>query len=51
MLAIEREVLGNASDDALGSLELIASIQEQRDDWPAAIAARRNVLKLRIGVG
>ena len=48
MLAIEREVLGDASDDAIGSLELIASIQEQRDDWPAAFSLRRNVLNCEL---
>ncbi len=48
MLAIEREVLGEVSDEVISSLELIASIQEQRDDWPAAISTRRNVLNLQI---
>ena len=47
-LAIERQVLGEASDDAIRSMELIASIQEQRDDWPAAVSTRRNVLNLRV---
>jgi hypothetical protein len=36
MLAIEREVLGEASEDAIGSLELLARLHQDREDWAAA---------------
>ena len=49
MLAIEREVLGEASEDAIGSLELLAGLHEDRDDWSAATTARARVLALRSG--
>ena len=41
-------MLGEASDDAIGSLKLIASIQELRGGWAAATSTLRNVLKLCI---
>jgi tetratricopeptide (TPR) repeat protein/CHAT domain-containing protein len=47
MLAIEREVLGGASEDAIGSLELLARLHQDREDWAAARKAREEVLKLR----
>ncbi len=47
MLAIEREVLGEASEDAIGSLELLARLHQDREDWAAARKAREEVLKLR----
>ena len=50
VLAIERSVLGEKSDDAIDSMELIASIHERRENWPEAIAMRRDVLKLQVGV-
>src|SRR6516165_5835050 len=40
MLAIEREVLGPGSDDAIGSLELLAGLHLAREDWSAARSAR-----------
>jgi CHAT domain-containing protein/Tfp pilus assembly protein PilF len=48
MLAIEREVLGAESEDAIGSLELVADLHEQREDWSAARTTRTKVLDLRI---
>ena len=50
VLAIERSVLGEKSDDAIDSMELIASIHERRENWPEAIAMRRDVLKLQVRV-
>jgi tetratricopeptide (TPR) repeat protein len=47
MLAIEREVLGNTSEDAIGSLELLAVLHQDREDWAAARKARKEVLDLR----
>src|SRR5215470_15370600 len=44
MLQIERDVLGPDSDDALGSLELLAQLHLAREDWAAARAARRETL-------
>ncbi len=46
-VAIERQILGETSDAVAGSLELIESFQEQRNDWNAAIATRREILSLR----
>jgi tetratricopeptide (TPR) repeat protein len=48
-LAIERQVWGAASEEALDSLDLIAALNELRDRWPASIAARREILALRRG--
>jgi CHAT domain-containing protein/Tfp pilus assembly protein PilF len=47
MRAIERELLGETSEDAMGSLELLARLHQDRDDWAAAREARREVLNLR----
>ena len=47
MLAIEREVLGETSEDAIGSLELLARLHQDREDWAAARKARTEVLNLR----
>ena len=47
MLAIEREVLGETSEDAIGSLEVLAQLHQDREDWAAARKARMEVLKLR----
>ena len=41
MLAIERDVLGPDSDDALGSLDLLSQLHLDREDWAAARSARR----------
>ncbi len=46
MLALEREVLGETSEDAIGSLELLARLHQDREDWAAARKVRREVLKL-----
>jgi hypothetical protein len=54
MLAIERDVLGETSEDAIGSLERLARLNEARDDWPAVTVGRALVLALRsksLGVG
>jgi CHAT domain-containing protein/tetratricopeptide (TPR) repeat protein len=48
MLALERGVLGEASDDAVGSLELLAELHEERDDFAAARTARAEVLAVRV---
>src|SRR5262249_30573590 len=47
MLSIEREVLGQTSEDAIGSLELLARLHQDREDWAAAREARKEVLDLR----
>ena len=48
ILAIERETLGPSSEDAIDSLEIIARLQEERDDWAAALKVRHEVLDLRV---
>src|SRR5262249_30211684 len=45
---IEREVLGVTSDDAIGSLELLAQLHADREDWAAAKEACSEMLELRI---
>jgi CHAT domain-containing protein/tetratricopeptide (TPR) repeat protein len=47
MLAIEREVLGETSENAIGSLKLLAQIYLDREDWVAAKRDRTQVLALR----
>ena len=47
-LAIEREVLGTGSEDEIGSLELIATLHEQRDDWAFAVKVLSEVQDLRV---
>src|SRR4051794_36551538 len=47
MLGIEREVLGGTSEDAIGSLELLAQLHEDREDWAAARKVLKDVLDLR----
>src|SRR5437867_3327547 len=44
MLAIEREVFGNFHEDVAGSLEQLAEMHEQREDFAAARKARQEVL-------
>jgi CHAT domain-containing protein/Tfp pilus assembly protein PilF len=46
MLALEREVLGETSEDAIGSLELLARLHQDREDWAAARKVRKEALKL-----
>ena len=48
-LALKREVLGETSDDAIGSIELIAQMHEELGNWAAAKKARADVLNLRTG--
>ena len=48
-LALEREVLGETSDDAIGSIELIAQMHEELGNSAAAKKARADVLNLRTG--
>ena len=47
MLGIEREVLGETSEDAIGSLELLLQLHQDREDWAAARKAGKEVLNLR----
>src|SRR5438552_7614587 len=47
MLAIEREVFGNFHEEVAGSLEQIAEMQEQREDFAGAPKARQEVLAIR----
>jgi len=47
MLAIERDVLGETSEGAIGSLELLASLQEDCEDFAAGMQARSEVVELR----
>ena len=44
MLAIEREVLGKTSDDAIRSVKLLAQLHEESEDWAAARQAWTEVL-------
>jgi CHAT domain-containing protein len=48
MLALERQVLGDVHGDVVESLEWLAGMHEQRDDFAAARQARQEVLTLRI---
>ena len=47
VLAIEREVLGETSEDAIGSLEFLAKLHRDRKDWAEAKKACSEVLELR----
>jgi CHAT domain-containing protein/Tfp pilus assembly protein PilF len=47
-LAIEREVLGDAHDEVAESLDQLAGLHEEREDFPAARTARQEVLKIQI---
>jgi CHAT domain-containing protein/Tfp pilus assembly protein PilF len=47
MLNIEREVLGETSEEAIGSLELLGDLHRGREDWAAAREVRNRVLDLR----
>jgi CHAT domain-containing protein/Tfp pilus assembly protein PilF len=47
MLDIAHEVLGDTSEEAIGSLELLGDLHRGREDWAAAREARRKVLDLR----
>jgi hypothetical protein len=49
-LAIEREVYGNVHDEVAGSLEELAGLYEEREDFAAARTARREVLKIRVSL-
>jgi hypothetical protein len=41
VLAIEREMLGETSEDAIGSLDLLAQLHQDREDWAAARKVRK----------
>jgi tetratricopeptide (TPR) repeat protein len=47
MLAIEREVFGNVHKDVAGSLEQLAEIQEEREEFAGARKARVEVLAIQ----
>jgi hypothetical protein len=47
MLAIEREVLGNTHEDVIGSLEQLAEMHLEREEFAAARKARQEILDLR----
>ncbi|HEV3257270.1 MAG TPA: tetratricopeptide repeat protein [Gemmataceae bacterium] len=47
MLAIEREVLGMAHEEVASSLDYLAGLQAERDDFVAAIEASRGALDIR----
>jgi CHAT domain-containing protein/tetratricopeptide (TPR) repeat protein len=47
MLAIEREVFGNGHEDVVGSLEQLAEMQEEREDFAAAGKALQEVLAIQ----
>jgi tetratricopeptide (TPR) repeat protein len=47
ILQIEREVLGETSEDVIGSLELLGQLHQDREDWAAAKQFRIRVLELR----
>jgi CHAT domain-containing protein/Tfp pilus assembly protein PilF len=47
VLTIERAVLGKTHADVADSLKLLAKLQEEREDFAAARAARQEVLALR----
>jgi CHAT domain-containing protein len=45
-LAIERRVFGDVHEDVAGSLEWLAGMHEQREDFPTARQARREVIAI-----
>jgi len=47
MLALERQLFGENHEDVAGSWELLADLQQERGDVPAARRAREAVLRLR----
>ncbi len=46
-IAVTREVFGDLHNDVVGSLHMMAKLQEVREDWGAARAARREVISIR----
>jgi tetratricopeptide (TPR) repeat protein/CHAT domain-containing protein len=48
MLAIERQVFGDVHEDVAGSLEQLAEMHEQREDFAAARKARRGQLAVQV---
>ena len=44
VLAIECEILGRTSDDAIRTIKFLAKLHEEREDWPAARRAWTQVL-------
>jgi CHAT domain-containing protein/Tfp pilus assembly protein PilF len=49
-LAIEREVYSKVHDDVAGSLDELAGLYEEREDFAAARTARQDVLKIRVAL-
>ena len=47
MLAIEREVFGDEHDQTLGSMDSLAQLQEQREDFASARTTREEILAIR----
>ncbi len=48
MLVIEQQVFGNMHEEVAGSLEWLAGMHQQRDDFAAARKARQEVLTIRV---
>ncbi len=48
MLAIERQVFGDVHEDVVGSLEWLADLFEQQENFTAARTARQEVLTIRL---
>jgi tetratricopeptide (TPR) repeat protein len=46
VLAIEREVLGESSGAAIGTMRMLAQWNEDREDWTAAAKARSEILAI-----
>ncbi len=46
-LAVTRDVLGELHEDVVGSLQVLAWLQEEREDWAAARKALTEVLAIR----
>jgi hypothetical protein len=47
-LAIERQIFGDTHDDVAGSLDGIAGMHEDRDEFAAARTARREILEIEL---
>jgi tetratricopeptide (TPR) repeat protein len=48
MLALERQVFGDVHEEVAGSLEQLAEMHEEREEFAAARKARRELLAIRI---
>jgi hypothetical protein len=49
-LAIEKEVFGERHPGVVGSLQFLAAVHQEREDWPAARTARQDVLRLQMAL-